>query len=148
MPATSRLSLADHVLAAVPALILVAVASVQVWRWHHEPVSAWRGGGFGMYATVNDQRGRRVFLFALDGHQWRKMELPKSLNGLSDTLMLHPSRKDLRAYGQAVACSAELQQTMGRITALKVEYRELTFDPGRFTVTNTLKDSVRLDRCP
>ncbi|GAQ23856.1 hypothetical protein DEIGR_330114 [Deinococcus grandis] len=85
-------------LSAVPALLLVTVASVHVWRWHHEPVSAWRGGGFGMYATVNDQRGRRVSLLALDGHgQWQQIEPPRTLRHVSDALTLHPSRTALRA---------------------------------------------------
>ncbi len=148
MPAASRLCPSDQMLAAVPVLILAAVASAHVWRWHHEQVSAWRGGGFGMYATVNDQRGRRVSLLVLDrsGH-WQQVEGPRSLRGVSETLMLHPSRADLRAYGQAAACSPELRQAPRGLIALKVEYRELTFDPERFTVTNTLKESVRLAPC-
>ncbi|MXV19997.1 hypothetical protein [Deinococcus xianganensis] len=146
---SSRLCLHDQLLSAVPALLLVTVASVHVWRWHHEPVSAWRGGGFGMYATVNDQRGRRVSLLALDGHgQWQQIEPPRTLRHVSDALTLHPSRTALRAYGEAAACSAELRQAQSDLTALKVDYRELTFDPERFTVTNTLKESVRLDPCP
>lgn len=44
----------------LPALLLVAVALHQLWLARTEALSAWSGGGFGMFSTTDVHRYRRV----------------------------------------------------------------------------------------
>lgn len=145
MPNLSRL---DHMLATVPAVILTLVASAHVWRWHHETVSAWRGGGFGMYSTMSDQRGRRVFIFVRDQYgDWQRAEAPQAMRRANETIMIRASRRNLINYGDQIACNSEIRFKYPKLKAVRVDFRELSFDDKVYTVTNSLKESVTVESC-
>lgn len=63
--ATLALDLVRHRLPFLPPALLVAVAVVQFVVAHVTPLSAWKGGGFGMFSTSN-HTGSRVLRIHLD----------------------------------------------------------------------------------
>jgi hypothetical protein len=143
-----RLRRRDHMLATVPAVILTAVASTHIWRWHHETVSAWRGGGFGMYSTMSDQRGRRVFIFVRDQHgEWQRAEPPQDMRRFNETIMVRASRLNLMTYGRQIACNPEIRYKYPALRGVRVDFREISFDSKLYTITNSLKESIRIEPC-
>ena len=39
----------------IPVLVLLLVAANQIWQTNRENLSVWKGGGFGMFASVNSR---------------------------------------------------------------------------------------------
>lgn len=86
-----------------PSLLLVLVASLQVYRSHAHHLSAWKGGGFGMFSTVDHPSVRylRCYLLTEKGElpvpvpgrrarlelKARTLPLPQNLAQLADTLL-------------------------------------------------------------
>jgi hypothetical protein len=59
-----RASLIALVAAWLPALLLLTVAAHHVVRVRQDGLTPWKGGGFGMFSTIDSQSHRRVRVFA------------------------------------------------------------------------------------
>src|SRR6186997_1614670 len=78
-------------IAAIPALILLAVASVQIFLVHTGRLTPWKGGGFGMFSTTDGSmfRSLRVFVSAPDRSE--ELLLKGKLEDLAARAQLYPS---------------------------------------------------------
>ena len=71
-------------LALLPVTLLVLVALNQIYLAHTVHLSAWKGGGFGMFSTTDGGpvRHLRIFLMGLPSRQ--EVQPPRSLEDLAD----------------------------------------------------------------
>jgi len=78
-------------LALLPVTLLVLVALHQVYLAHTVHLSAWKGGGFGMFSTTDGGpvRHLRIFLMGLPSRQ--EVQPPRSLEDLADRAKELPS---------------------------------------------------------
>lgn len=84
-------------------LLLVAVASLQLYRAHAYQQTPWKGGGFGMFSTVDkpDTRVVRTFVVTADG---RDLEVPHPRQAERDIgrARVVPSQAALERIGDAI----------------------------------------------
>lgn len=87
---------------AVP-LLLVAVALLQIYRAHVYDQSPWKGGGFGMFSTVDSPKVRyvRTFVVTVEGEEL-EVTPPQRLNLTIERLEVIPSRAALAKVGDTV----------------------------------------------
>jgi hypothetical protein len=91
-------------LPAVPALLLLAVAGVQVALVRQRGLSPWKGGGFGMFST-------------LDARPFRYLRVTLTAPERSEELLIPPSLEDAAAAAETLPTDARL----GRLAALIVD---------------------------
>jgi len=93
MPSTGR-SRDTLLLLAVPALLSV-VAAAQLYLVEHRSLSRWKGGGFGMFSTVDSPSARflRVYLKSDAGEV--PVLVPSEVRELSHKVRVMPSKRRL-----------------------------------------------------
>lgn len=125
LPAASQL-------AAVPALILLAVATVQISLAKGGLLSPWKGGGFGMFASLDGGSNRNLKVLASAEGRTRQLEIPASLELEARKAELHPTDRRLDALAKRLGRheSAHGQETHElRVEARRVDYAPRTLDP-------------------
>lgn len=101
-----------------------------------------------MYSTMSDQRGRRVFIFVRDqSGNWQRAEAPQAMRRANETIMIRASRRNLITYGDQIACDPGIIFEYPELKAVRVDFREISFDDKTYTVTNSLKESVTVEPC-
>jgi len=90
--------------AAIPALLLVIVAASQIVLTQVALLSPWKGGGFGMFAT-------------LDGRPFRYARLFVRAPGRSEELTVPPSLEDLAASAEILPGTAQLDRLARAVVA-------------------------------
>jgi hypothetical protein len=83
--------------------MLVAVALLQLWLVRHEHLSAWCGGGFGMFSTIDGFGARRLHAVALSPAVRAPLEIPPELREEADRALALPTERRLRALALALA---------------------------------------------
>jgi hypothetical protein len=93
MPSTGR-SRDTLLVLAVPAL-LCAVAAAQLYLVEHRSLSRWKGGGFGMFSTVDSPSARflRVYLMSDSGEV--PVLIPSEARELAQKVRVLPSKQRL-----------------------------------------------------
>ncbi|MEM8963564.1 MAG: hypothetical protein AAGD38_18930 [Acidobacteriota bacterium] len=66
----------------IPTILLILVAVNQLRLSHTQHLSAWKGGGFGMFATTDGGPSRYLRLFAIDDGAEFELDLPPALDEL------------------------------------------------------------------
>jgi hypothetical protein len=107
-----------------PAL-LVAVAATQLLLAHTRGLSAWKGGGFGMFSTVDSPLGRfyRVSLLTDSGEV--RVAVPAELEPLAAAARTLPTPERLRRLGAVMAAGRWVPLSMVRA---EQRYMELHAD--------------------
>lgn len=136
----------DWYLALIPTLVLCAVAAVHLWRWHHEPLSSWRGGGFGMYADINDERGRYLRVYVL-GARWQPAQVSEHLTPRITNVRLNPSRSNVAALADYLACNNLFLSQNPGAQRLRLEYWEQRFEAATSTVRLEKRLEVSREPC-
>ena len=95
-----RFSAARRYLA--PAL-LVAAATLQIVRAHTVEQSSWSGGGFGMFATYENEDSRFIRVWAARGDGEELVALPGDLSRQALEARVVPTRGRLRDLAEDVA---------------------------------------------
>ena len=80
----------------LPGLLLAAVALHQVWLARTQGLSAWSGGGFGMFSTVDAGATRHLHAFAIRPGVLRELRPPPSLEKRVLRTLALPSGANLR----------------------------------------------------
>jgi hypothetical protein len=88
--------------AALPAVLLAAVASGQIVLTHLTPLSPWKGGGFGMFATLDGRPFRYVRLFVRAPDRSEELAVPASLEELAASVEILPGNHQLERLARAV----------------------------------------------
>ncbi len=87
----------------LPGLLLAAVALHQVLLARTQGLSAWSGGGFGMFSTVDAGATRHLHAFAIRPGVLRELRPPPSLEKRVLRTLVLPSGANLRALALALA---------------------------------------------
>lgn len=97
LPAKRRTPTARGVLV-LPAAALLAVAGHQVVRVHADDLTPWKGGGFGMFSTVDSGGGRVLEVSLRTGEStWQPVRF--LYRALDRRLRSFPALRDLERFG-------------------------------------------------
>jgi hypothetical protein len=126
-----------------PACLLL-VAGLQVVRVHQFGQSAWKGGGFGMFSTVDAPQARFLRLFVVTERGRVPVEAPAKLQKLISELRTAPSQRraqelaaqlakeswiDDEARMAAIAQRIDSRECAAPLTAAKLRNRRPTAAP-------------------
>ena len=116
---TDQESADSRIAVALPALLLVSVACCQIALTRTAQLSPWKGGGFGMFASLDGLGFRRVRLFveALDRNQ--EIELPGSLAEAAMKSAVLPTSQSLVSLGRGIL--AHERQHARPVSRVRVE---------------------------
>jgi hypothetical protein len=111
----------------IPAAILVTVGVVQVWLARTVDLTAWKGGGFGMFSTLDDGPRRYVRIYLDSEGRSEEIEVPASLQDPAARLATLPSPSRLARFTEAVIAREHRQ---GRpVSRVRVEVWRQRVDP-------------------
>jgi hypothetical protein len=85
---------------ALPAWLLVLVATAQIVAAKTGPLSPWLGGGFGMFSTTDAPSRRHLHAVALREGLREELELPEELELAVRKAKSFPSERRLRALAR------------------------------------------------
>jgi len=88
---------------ALPAWLLVLVATAQIVAAKTGPISPWLGGGFGMFSTTDSPARRHLHAVALREGLREELELPDELSLSVRKAQSFPSQRRLRALAHKIA---------------------------------------------
>lgn len=129
--------------ALLPAALLVVVAVAQVTLVHTSHLSAWKGGGFGMFSTLDAAPFRRVRLFVEAPERAEEIVIPPSLVDLATRTATLPTDTWMRRLARA---AAEREHRQGRqATRVRVEVSRQQFAVDRFAAHELPLRSLTLD---
>jgi hypothetical protein len=111
----------------LPALLLVAVAVHQIYLANTAGLSAWSGGGFGMFSTTDAGAARHLHAFVMRPGIQREIRISEALQDLERRVMTLPSDANLRAFALALADLPPPDQ--GPATAVRIQVWRTEFDP-------------------
>ena len=121
------LSRGARLLSYIPSALLVIVALNQIILAHAVGLSAWQGGGFGMFSTTDSGSNRHVHVFAITPDIVEEVPVPASLTDLARRARALPSDSFLRKLAREVADGHVTED--GTIEAIRVEVWQTEFDP-------------------
>ena len=84
-------------------LLLCAVACVQIYLALTNTLSPWKGGGFGMFSTVDSPDARFLRIYLINDNEETAVILPDSLKTLGRQVQTIPSPALLTELGQRMA---------------------------------------------
>ena len=110
-----------------PVTALLCVAGVQLTLVSTSGLTPWKGGGFGMFSTVDDAARRHVRIFVEAPDRSEEMAVPPSLERLASDAALLPTRSNLDRLIDGVA-ARELRNDR-QVTHVRVEVYRYDVDP-------------------
>lgn len=87
----------------MPALVLAAVAVGQMVVAWSSDLSPWKGGGFGMFSTIDSPGARVVRAYLVRGDEQIPVTIPDSLRELEMETRTHPTPERLGALATRLA---------------------------------------------
>ena len=110
----------------LPAILLVLVAIVQIGLTRTSSLTPWKGGGFGMFATLDHGAFRSVEIVVDGPDRSETLEIPPSLEELSARVANLPADWLLRRLGKAVVLREQrYQRAVSKVT---ITVRRAHFD--------------------
>ncbi len=115
------------------------IAAAQIYLAHTAHLTPWKGGGFGMFSTLDRKSDRyiRVFVTALE--RTEEFELDKSWKNLTDRIRTLPADFYLLELSEAVTKKLRgqgLPVEVLRIEVWRTEYRKGDLNPIEFNLSN------------
>jgi hypothetical protein len=123
----------DNLLALIPAMLLAVLAVSHLWRSQHQPISSWRQGGMGMYADINDLKGRIIRVY-VKRDKWESVKVSERYETRLDRTRLEPTQERLVALSAFLACDPLFLSENPNASHVKVAYFEQQFEQTAFTV--------------
>lgn len=127
----------------LPALLLVAVALLQIALSRSALLDAWSGGGFGMFSTTDVWARRHLHAVALAPGLRRELEVPPSLREELRGVLALPCETRLRAFALRLA-EASPDEDGGR-EALSLSLYATRFDRGTLAPSGELLRALRVE---
>jgi hypothetical protein len=119
-----------------PVALLVAVACVQVTLTRTAGLSAWKGGGFGMFSTTDDSGRRHVRVFVRATERSEEIAIAPSLADAAARAAVLPSDGALARLAHRVI---EREQRNGRpADEVRIEAWRVEYAPGTLAGTTHL----------
>jgi hypothetical protein len=88
---------------ALPTVLLLAVASAQMTLAGTDRLSPWKGGGFGMFASVDGLPFRWVRLYVSAPERSEELAVPASLEDQAQRVVTWPHARAMQDLAHAVA---------------------------------------------
>jgi hypothetical protein len=136
----------ERALAALPPLLLAAVALWQIHLARAEHLSPWKGGGFGMFSSADVEANRHVRIYLRRGAAAVEVAIPSALEPDAAAARVLPSEARLRRLGRAVASHAQAEH--GPVDAIRVEAWRRRFAPDGLEPRPVLLRQLELDASP
>jgi hypothetical protein len=92
---------------ALPSVILLIVAATQMTLARTELLSPWKGGGFGMFASIDGLPFRHVRVFVDAPNRSEEIALPASLESAAAKAATWPHARALESLARAVIAREE-----------------------------------------
>ncbi len=121
---------------ALPALMLVAVAGVQLTLAHLESLSPWSGGGFGMFSTLDHGSQRHLHAFVVRPGLRREVRPPAELERAVSRALTLPT--EARLHDIAVELAGTPTPDHGPPTAVQLQVWSTRFDPSTLTPSSRI----------
>lgn len=118
---------------ALPVIILGAVATVQVGLAKTADLSAWKGGGFGMFSTVDDAPHRAVRIVVEAPNRSEEVAIAPSIDRDAIKAMTLPSDGRLRRLAEAVAARERRYARLVTRVRITIWRHEVDIDTLRVT---------------
>lgn len=114
----------------LPVAVLVLVALNQIRLATTTDLTAWKGGGFGMFSTIERPETRYVRCFLVGPGREGAVQVPLELQRLEEHVRNVPSERNLARLARELA--ADVQRRLPTLTAVRVEVweRELDLESG------------------
>jgi len=113
----------------LPPLLLTVVALVQIVLARTADLTAWKGGGFGMFSTTDDAGRRRVRVFVTAPERSEEIAIAPSLEDAARRAAVLPADYELARLAQRVV-SRERRYARPvesvRIEAWRIDYAPVT----------------------
>lgn len=93
-----------------PTALLLAVASAQMVLSRTADLSPWKGGGFGMFASVDGLPFRWVRLYVFAPERSEELALPASLEDQAHRVVTFPRRRAMEDLARAVLAREQRRQ--------------------------------------
>ena len=101
----------------IPPVVLIVVAMAQVGLARTVDLTAWKGGGFGMFATLDHGAYRGVDVTVDAPDRSESLEIPPSLETAAARAAACPTDWLLRALAESVAAREQrYQRAVSRVT--------------------------------
>lgn len=127
----------------LPAALLLAVASTQMLLARTEALSAWKGGGFGMFASLDEARFRHVRVFVDAPGRSEEADIGGSIADVAERAATLPSRTWLeRTVGAIVARERRHERPVSRV---RVEVWRDSFHPVSLRATRERLRTLTMD---
>jgi hypothetical protein len=107
--------------------LLALVALTQIVLVHTTELTAWKGGGFGMFSTSEGSSARHTHVFLSASDREIEFDLPDDLEDTEDRLLVLPSEAWLEKFASEVA-DAAAAETPAR-SAVRIEVWQTRLDP-------------------
>ena len=110
----------------LPILLFVLVALNQIRLARTTDLTAWKGGGFGMFSTRDRPRARQVRCHLVGGDRDIPLAIPAELKHLEESTKNLPTERNLIRLGREVA--ATLKDRFAGLETIRVEVWRRTLD--------------------
>lgn len=122
----------------LPVLLLVFVACNQIWLHHSAGLSAWSGGGFGMFSTTDAGGNRILRAFTIQSGVKRELDIPDYLDEEVLKTVTLPTTRNFNSLAQRIAKLPTPDE--GKLLSIIIEVWAIHYD------RKTLAPSVSLFR--
>ena len=112
--------------AVLPVVLLSLVALNQIRIAHNSDMTAWKGGGFGMFSTLDRPRARQVRVHILGAGRDIPFSVPPELRNLSESAKTRPTEKKLLRLGREIA--VRLKPHLPELEIVRVEVWRRSLD--------------------
>ena len=110
----------------LPILLLLFVAANQMRIARSTAMTAWKGGGFGMFSTLDRPSARQVRVHLVGGGRDLPFAIPADLNHLEESAKSRPTEKKLIRLGREIAYT--LEERLPGLESIRVEVWRRTLD--------------------
>lgn len=103
--------------------ILIVVACVQLYNAHFKTLSPWKGGGFGMFSTIDKPENRFLRAYFVTGQGEHPIEIPDSfeIRRLTTEIKSIPAKHRLLRLARKLANASNLPKEVDTFNAVRVE---------------------------
>jgi hypothetical protein len=129
------------VLRFIPPVLLCAVAIVQIALAHTVALTPWKGGGFGMFSTLDHSGYRGVDVIVEGPDRSEQLTIPESLDVAAARAAACPTNGLLRGLAEGVV--ARERRYDRSVTRVRLRMWRAEFDPATLRVSErTLRTFV------
>ena len=126
----------------LPALLLVLVALHQLWLTREAGLSAWSGGGFGMFSTIDGWGARHLHAWTLSQGLQQELALPPELRDARRRVLALPSDARLAAFARTLAPHAP--RDLEAPESLRIDVFARHYDPETLAPSGVLLRSLEV----